>query len=129
MAATLGSAFYGLYFVVSYPTYARLDEVFDDGFAEDAGGAPRGGGEPPGGTAARRVTRAATAAREKEGAPAPAPREHTLRDACFDALGAGMLVLCLLDAVRVARGEDLVVALSRPCKLDPSRTCAPFTRC
>ena len=40
-----------------------------------------------------------------------------------------MLVLCLLDAVRVARGEDLVVALSRPCKLDPSRTCAPFTRC
>ena len=56
-AATLGSAFYGLYFVVSYPTYARLDEVFDDGFAEDAGGAPRGGGEPPGGTAARRVTR------------------------------------------------------------------------
>ena len=40
-----------------------------------------------------------------------------------------VLVLCLLDAVRVARGEDLVVALSRPCKLDPSRTCAPFTRC
>ena len=44
----------------------------------------------------------------------------------MESLAAGMLVLQLLDAVRVALGMDLVFALHRPCKLNPALTCPPF---
>jgi len=61
MAYTLGSAFYGLYFLVSFPAYFNLDEV----------------GLPP-----------------LEGAGLPG--------VAMSALGAGMLVLLLLDLTRLA---------------------------
>ena len=61
MAYTLGSAFYGIYFLVSFPVYYALDE--------------------PGNT----------------------PLEGTgLRGVALSSLGAGMLVLLLLDLTRLA---------------------------
>ena len=62
LAYTVGSAFYGIYFVVSFPMYFAIDE--------------------PG-----------------VGAPTPAA---ALSEAAVSALGAGMLVLLLLDIVRLA---------------------------
>jgi hypothetical protein len=38
-----------------------------------------------------------------------------------------MAVLLLLDFVRVGRGNDLLVNLSRPCKTNASLTCPPHT--
>ena len=86
MAYTLGSAFYAIYFVVSFPVFHRLDED-------------------------------------------PKAARFTVFQTVFEALGSGMLVLCLLDFVRVGLGQDFTLRLDRPCKLDPSRTCAPFKRC
>ena len=60
LAYTVGSAFYGLYFVVSFPVYFALDE-------------PNVGPPNPG---------------------------AAMSDVAVSALGAGMLVLLLLDAVR-----------------------------
>ncbi len=62
-AYTLGSAFYGIYFLVSFPAFLALDE------------------DPK--------------------------KPHTLRQACVEALAAGMAVLCLLDFVRLALGVPL----------------------
>uniref|UniRef100_A0A7S0YWN1 Cycloeucalenol cycloisomerase n=1 Tax=Hemiselmis tepida TaxID=464990 RepID=A0A7S0YWN1_9CRYP len=83
MAWVLGSAFYGIYFIVSFPMYMRLDE--DD------------------------------------------KRRHTCFDALIESLASGMAVLFLLDFVRVAMGKDMTLSLNRPCKLDASKTCHPFT--
>ena len=63
MAYTVGSAFYGLYFVVSFPMYFALDE--------------------------------------SGGAAVSSPRAP-LYEVAVNALGAGMAVLLLLDAVRLA---------------------------
>jgi cycloeucalenol cycloisomerase len=63
MAYTLGSAFYGIYFIVSFPAYFSLDE--------DVGRVP--GAKP-----------------------------YTLAQTAMEALGASMLVLCLLDFCRLA---------------------------
>eukprot|EP00469_Lotharella_globosa_P009965 CAMPEP_0167773408 /NCGR_PEP_ID=MMETSP0111_2-20121227/1401_1 /TAXON_ID=91324 /ORGANISM="Lotharella globosa, Strain CCCM811" /LENGTH=298 /DNA_ID=CAMNT_0007663037 /DNA_START=12 /DNA_END=908 /DNA_ORIENTATION=+ len=82
LAYTLGSAFYGLYFVVSFPMFLRVDEN---------------------GT------------------------RMSLFTVVVEALASGMAVLILLDAVRVALGQDLVLKLDRPCKSDPALTCEPFT--
>lgn len=65
MAYTVGSAFYGIYFLVSFPAFYRLDEF------------PIG--------------------------------ELSLYQACMDALGAGMLILILLDAVRLYLGIPLTI--------------------
>jgi cycloeucalenol cycloisomerase len=62
-AFTVGSAFYGIYFLVSFPVFYRLDEKV-------------GPNSPP----------------------------HTLYQTVFEALGAGMAVLCLLDFCRLAKG-------------------------
>lgn len=65
MAYTVGSAFYGIYFLVSFPAFFRLDE------------SPHS--------------------------------ELSLYQACMDSLGAGMLILILLDAVRLALGIPLTI--------------------
>jgi len=83
MAWVLGSAFYGIYFIVSFPMYMRLDESLE--------------------------------------------RRHTAFDALIESLASGMAVLFLLDFVRIAMGQDMTLSLNRPCKLDPSKTCHPFT--
>jgi cycloeucalenol cycloisomerase len=63
MAYTVGSAFYGIYFLVSFPAFFRLDE-FEEGTLN-------------------------------------------LYQTVFDACGAGMLILCLLDAVRLLLAQPL----------------------
>jgi len=63
MAYTLGSAFYGIYFLVSFPMFLRIDE--DESKA---------------------LTR--------------------WSQVFWEAMGSGMLVLCLLDFVRLALGID-----------------------
>ncbi len=65
MAYTVGSAFYGIYFLVSFPAFFRLDEF------------PQG--------------------------------SLSLYQTCMDALGAGMLILILLDAVRLCLGIPLTI--------------------
>ena len=63
MAYTLGSAFYGIYFLVSFPMFLRIDE--DN----------HGGGY-----------------------------KMPMSQVFWEAMGSGMLVLCLLDFVRVYLG-------------------------
>lgn len=63
MAYTVGSAFYGIYFIVSFPAFFRLDEF-------------------------------------KAG-------QLNLYQTIMDAFGAGMLILCLLDAVRLVLSQPL----------------------
>lgn len=72
MAYTLGSAFYGIYFIVSFPTYYRLDEKITE---LTANGKPN---DP-----------------------------HTLYQTIMEAMGAGMLVLLLLDFCRIYCGIEL----------------------
>jgi len=69
MAYTLGSAFYGIYFLVSYPVFYRLDE---------------------------KVT--------KNSPPA------SLTSTILEAMGAGMIVLILLDLCRLALGIPLNIS-------------------
>jgi cycloeucalenol cycloisomerase len=65
MAYTVGSAFYGIYFLVSFPAFFRLDES-------------------PG-------------------------TELSMYQSVFDACGAGMIVLTLLDVVRLCLQVPLVI--------------------
>lgn len=66
MAYTVGSAFYGIYFLVSFPAFFRLDEF-------DAG-------------------------------------RLSLYQTAMDSMGAGMLILILLDAVRLGLGIPLTIS-------------------
>ena len=59
-AYKVGSAFYGIYFLVSFPMFLTIDE------------------DPK--------------------------AKHSLYTTCWEALGSGMLVLCLLDFVRLGLG-------------------------
>jgi cycloeucalenol cycloisomerase len=66
MAYTVGSAFYGIYFIVSYPVFYSLDEKVNS--------------------------------KDKSKSATP----HSLYQTVMEALGASMLVLCLLDFCRIA---------------------------
>jgi hypothetical protein len=118
--ATVGSAFYGLYFVVSFPMFFRLSGGSWGNMEEVPEDKPAG---PPRTRAGKKKklaqAAAAAAAEEEEGG--------TLFQAAMDACATGMVVLCLLDFVRVYLGQDLVVKLLRPCKTDMSLTCMPRT--
>ena len=70
-AYTLGSAFYGIYFIVSYPMFFELDEEV------------------------------------KLGKKASTKQAWSLASTTVNALGAGMLVLCLLDFVRLMLRVEL----------------------
>ncbi|CAM9397803.1 unnamed protein product [Pylaiella littoralis] len=78
MAYVVGSAFYGIYFIVSFPMFYAFDE------------------RPQQEDKAISVRAAAAAAGSAEG----------LWGAAVNALGASMLILCLLDFVRLAVGSD-----------------------
>jgi len=41
----------------------------------------------------------------------------TIFEAVVESLATGMAVLCLLDFVRIALGQDFHMALQRPCKV------------
>ena len=103
-AYTLGSAFYGIYLIVSYPLFAALDEPAEE---EDRGA---------------RIGRRGS---EKTTSVVTAPK--TLQEVSLQALGAGMAVLMLLDIVRVLLGQELHIPTDRPSKTDAALTCAPFT--
>eukprot|EP00605_Chrysophyceae_sp_TOSAG23-4_P002571 GSChrysophyteH1.ASY1.ANO1.2836.1 assembled CDS len=79
---SIGSAFYGIYFIVSYPVFYRLDEKIDRG-------------ESP----------------------------HSLYNAIMEALGSGMLVLCLLDFCRLYLGVKLVIPGVALCENDNMQQC------
>ena len=85
MAYTLGSAFYGIYFLVSFPMFLRVDEdVRADGKGLSkvvAAALPAGAVEAMGG----RMT------------------HHSV---FWEAMGSGMSVLCMLDFVRLYLGLD-----------------------
>lgn len=104
-AYTLGSAFYGIYFIVSYPVFGALDEPSE---------APSKDGMT-------------TRSKGRTAVSSPSTTTKSLWAVCLEAMGAGMAVLMLLDVVRVALGMELHIPLARPCKTDPSLTCAPFT--
>ena len=85
MAYTLGSAFYGIYFLVSFPMFLRVDEDV------------RADGKAPSEALARALPAGA--------ADAMAGR-MTHRAVFWEAMGSGMAVLCMLDFVRVYLGID-----------------------
>ena len=91
-AYTVGSAFYGLYFVVSYPLFFTLDE-------------PMPLPPPP-------LPPSASPPRSSPASSlSPLFAPHTLRACVCEALAAGMLVLMLLDGVRVrARAVSAISA-------------------
>ena len=116
-AFTLGSAFYGIYFIVSYPLFFSLDEPPE--FSPDATdraatatappAGPAGLAPPAAGTRAAKVRAAAATAASPGAAPAgegaeggPSFRPHTLSSTVWEALGAGMLV----SATRGQRGAS-----------------------
>ena len=80
MAYTLGSAFYGLYFIVSFPVFYRIDEKV---------------GQRAEGDETESVVATAVVV------------PHTLFQTVFEALGSCMLVLMLLDACRLYCGIEI----------------------
>jgi cycloeucalenol cycloisomerase len=84
MVYTLGSAFYGIYFIVSYPAFFSLDESLDCGDPDQGGDA------------------GSHQAQERR-------LPHTLRQTVMEALGASMLVLCLLDFARLYLSIELKI--------------------
>jgi hypothetical protein len=113
----VGSAFYGLYFLASYPLFFDLDEPPESTFAIATAADSASAKKPS--------TRSSSSSSSSKRGHA---NVFSLRRCVLEALGAGMVVLMLLDGVRVFWVKsDLTVALRRPCKLDPGLTCAPFT--
>ncbi len=83
MAYIWGSAFYGIYFIVSFPGFYHFDAQIDGAGivpTEDGIQQPNGGGRPV-----------------------------TLMDAFVTACGHGMMILTLLDFVRLHLGIPLVI--------------------
>lgn len=81
---SIGSAFYGIYFIVSYPVFYRMDEKIH-----------LKKGENP----------------------------HTLYNAIMEALGSGMLVLCLLDFCRLYLGVKLEIPGLALCENENMKQC------
>lgn len=117
-AATIGSAFYGIYFIVSFPMFFRLCGGSLGDMSIVQGPVPSRSGVKT--RSQRKAARAAEALASDNAAS-----NVSLFQAAMDAFATGMVVLCLLDFVRVYLGQDLVIKLLRPCKLDMSLTCAP----
>jgi cycloeucalenol cycloisomerase len=95
MAYTIGSAFYGIYFLVSFPAFYFFDSGVD--------GSPRDGGVGP---SAPAVAAGSNVRLGPNNAPTPA---MTAWGTVVDACGNGMLILILLDLVRLCLGVPLVV--------------------
>lgn len=87
----VGSAFYGMYFVVSFPMYLRVDEAS----APDADGGGGGGVEDD-----TRGTKANGAVQRRT----RAARRWSLTATALDACAAAMIVTLLLDAWRLTIG-------------------------
>jgi hypothetical protein len=156
MAWVYGSWFYGIYFLVSFPMFLRLDEPLllppaqaiaplasstrsTVAAAAIPASAKSSRGRSPERCSVAAAPFAAVAAGDAPLASAPglgSPLPHPHRDGArrfsafetgVESLASGMAVLLLLDFVRVWLEVDLHVLLHRPCKLDFSLTCAPFS--
>ena len=153
MAWVYGSWFYGIYFLVSFPMFLRLDEPLllppapaiapasSTDSTVTAATIPASAKSSRGRSPERRSVAAAPSAESGDaplasapglGSPLPHPhRDGARRFSAFEtgveSLASGMAVLLLLDFVRVWLEVDLHVLLHRPCKLDFSLTCAPFS--
>jgi len=80
MAYTVGSAFYGIYFLASFPMFYRIDEY------------------PVNNTVATKDNNKAS------------PKIYTLYQTIMEAMGCGMIVLLLLDFCRLYCGIDLHIS-------------------
>ena len=154
MAWVYGSWFYGIYFLVSFPMFLRLDEPLllppaqaiaplasSTGTTVAAAAIPASAKSSRGRSPERRSVAAAPSAASGDaplasapglGSPLPhPPRDGARRFSAFEtgveSLASGMAVLSLLDYVRIWPEVELHVLLHRPCKLDFSLTCAPFS--
>jgi hypothetical protein len=124
-AYTVGSAFYGIYFIVSYPLFAALDEPKEQVSSTNkmkpisslSSLSPNLYNPPP----PKSISSSAAASLHHH------DNVYSLRSTILEVLGGAMLVLMLLDVVRVYLQIELLVPLQRPCKFDSSLTCAPFT--
>ena len=81
---SLGSAFYGIYFIVSFPVFYRLDE-------------------------------------EVNGNEGKQP--YTIFQVIMEVMGSSMIVLCLLDACRLAMGVDLNIPGIALCQNEAGAQC------
>jgi cycloeucalenol cycloisomerase len=82
MAYTVGSAFYGIYFMVSFPAFVAFDENIDTPMSE---------------------TKTTT------GSVKPGNHGISLWETIVQSCGYGMMILCLLDFVRLYIGVPLIV--------------------
>eukprot|EP00618_Florenciella_parvula_P018547 CAMPEP_0119470948 /NCGR_PEP_ID=MMETSP1344-20130328/3629_1 /TAXON_ID=236787 /ORGANISM="Florenciella parvula, Strain CCMP2471" /LENGTH=433 /DNA_ID=CAMNT_0007503683 /DNA_START=20 /DNA_END=1321 /DNA_ORIENTATION=+ len=134
-AYTLGSAFYGIYFLVSYPLFATIDEpreqatpiiTITTGKASPTKASPAKGGKGGKGGKGKAGTKEEASTDIDSTDLDQEESTHTLYQVVWEALGAGMAVLMLLDIVRAALPLPLLVPMARPCKSDASLTCPPF---
>eukprot|EP01052_Picozoa_sp_SAG31_P031518 SAG31_NODE_3346_length_4376_cov_3.801496_4_plen_282_part_00 len=131
VATTVGSAFYGLYFVVSFPMFWRIDEPIAQGLPPTIGPPANRFGRPA--SSSSSISRRAR--KNLSGSPSPVAKNDVTQDraqfsmfkVCIEALAVGMAVLILLDVVRVAKGDDFHMQLLRPCKTNASLTCRMST--
>jgi len=96
MAYTLGSAFYGIYFIVSFPVFYRLDEKFITTTVVTTVTSTELK------TIATPVSTTTTSVRVRE--------PTSLYTAVFEAMGVGMIVLILLDICRLIVGIPLHIS-------------------
>ena len=92
----IGSAFYGIYFIVSFPVFFRLDEHV----SALAGGASAGAESAESGN-----------------------KPHTVFQTIMEVMGSGMIVLLLLDFSRLALGVDLNIPGLAYCQNETGRQC------
>ena len=92
MAYTVGSAFYGIYFLVSFPAFFTFDDDIDMTLLR------------PTTTTANGMATAVTTTTTRR-------RTMTLWDTIVSSCGHGMMILCLLDFVRLFLNIPLVVGV------------------
>jgi cycloeucalenol cycloisomerase len=99
-AYTLGSAFYGIYFLVSFPAFYNFDRNVDDDTKQIenglAGGYNDGGGDADNANSSRTGN----------------TKAMTVWDTIVSSCGYGMIILTLLDFVRLKLGIPLVMDVS-----------------
>lgn len=97
MAYIWGSAFYGIYFIISFPGFYYLDDhVDDDGIINDM-------------VQKTQVQHVGSPARWKRSDSQSSKNSKTLMDIFVTACGHGMIILILLDFVRLYLGIPLMI--------------------
>ena len=100
---TLGSAFYGLYFIVSYPVFYRIDEKI--------------------GSNANTNTNTNTNKDTSVSVPKDDNMPYTIYSVVMESMGCGMIVLLLLDFCRLALGVKLIIPGFAICENENLKQC------